>query len=160
MQQRYGVFYADTQQVASVYSASSPQLDSFQSSRPVVHAVLPSHVSPTNCKLISIAGIWHAVTNVEYAIADACAFGQRLLIKFAAENVLLGITQVGKTAAVRGALSAVIQCLQTGSLYDAVAQVRAVPAESKDATFVTDARLLAFINSCEDYLSLPRSTSL
>lgn len=160
MRQQYGIFYQDTQQVAGIYVSESPRMDSAQGSRPVVHAVIPSYVDPNNCRLISIAGIWHAVTRVEYAIADACSFGQRLLIKFAADNVLLGITQAGKTAAVRMALSSVIQCLQTGSLYDAIAQVRAVPPELKDSTFITDARLLAFINSCEDYLGLSRSQSL
>jgi hypothetical protein len=39
-------------------------------------------------------------------------------------------------------------------------QVRAIPAESKDPIFVTDARMLEFINSIETYLGLPKSSQL
>ena len=160
MRQTYGVFFADTQRIASVYYADNVNNDAFESNRAVIHADVPAWVDPNNCKLISIAGIWHAVTPVEYLIADAVSFGQRLLVKFAAENVLMGITQLGMTSAVRHALSDVVQCLQTGSLYDAMASVRAIPAENKDATFVTDARLLAFINSIEQYLGRALSVAL
>jgi hypothetical protein len=160
VKQVYGIFYADTRQVAGTYVAEEINLDAFESDRPVIHADVPSWVSPTNCKLIQIAGIWHAVTNVEYAIADAASFGQRIIIKFAAENVLLGIIQLGMASTVRGVMSAVIQCLQTGSLYDAVDQLRAIPPESKDGTFVTDARLLVFVNLIKDYLGLARLASL
>ena len=157
---RFGIFYADTQQVAGVYDAPAVNLAAYSGTRTVIHADIPSWVDPTKCRLIAIAGIWHAVTNVEFAIADAVSFGQRILIKFAAENVLLGITQLDMTATVRTILAPVIQCLQTGSLYDAIAQVRLVPPESKDATFITDVRLLGFINSIETYLGVGLSSTL
>lgn len=97
---------------------------------------------------------------VEATIQRAMTFGAGLIKKFAAENVLLGITQAGMTATVRTNLAQVITCLQTGSLYDAIAQVKAVPAESKDATFITDARLLSFVNEIERYLGVPFSQTL
>jgi hypothetical protein len=97
---------------------------------------------------------------VEDSIRSAIEFGKDLVITFAAENVLLGITQAGMTNAVRGATAGAVSALQTGSLYDAIAEVRAIPAESKDATFITDPRMLGFINKIEEYLGLPLSTVL
>ena len=103
---------------------------------------------------------WSTNEIVDLTIAKATTFGTGLIRKFAAENVLLGITQANMTATVRRNLAEVIACLQTGSLYDAIAQVKAVPAENKDATFITDVRLLKFCNDIERYLGIPLSTSL
>jgi hypothetical protein len=160
VKQTFGVFRADTQQILSTYSSDNVNLEAVSVSFPVIHADIPAWVDPTRCKLIQIAGIWHAVTNVEYAVADAVSFGQRLLIKFAAENVIMGITQDGMTTAVRHALSDVIQALQTGALYDAIASVRAIPQENYDAKYITAPRLLSFINNVEAYLGIPLSESL
>ena len=161
MLQTYGIFYADTQQCLGTYVGTAPNYSDWTAGdRPVIHAIVPPYVSPTNCKLMSIVSVWYAVTAVEYAIANAVAFGQHLMIKFAADNVMLGVTQAGMTATIRTIMAPAIQCLQTGSLYDAIAQCRAVAPENKDPTFITDARLLAFINLVEDYLGLVRSTSV
>jgi hypothetical protein len=97
---------------------------------------------------------------VEDTIREAITFGQDLIIRFAAENVLLGITQAGMTTTVRNVTADAVSALSTGSLYDAIAAVRNIPAEDKDAVFVTDTRMLAFINSIETYLGLPNSTEL
>lgn len=94
-------------------------------------------------------------------VADAIAFGQKLLTEFAAENIALGITQAGKTKSVRMALADAQAALSTGSLYDAIAELKSIPEEVKDNTFLTDARLLSAINKIETYLGLaPLSTSL
>lgn len=97
---------------------------------------------------------------VERTIHDAIKFGQRMVVVFAAENVILGITQAGKTTAVRKATADVVSALNTGSLYDAMAECRLIPAEDKDSVFVTDARLLNFINKIETYLGLSLSAEL
>jgi len=97
---------------------------------------------------------------VERSINSAIIFGQRLVVEFAAENVLLGITQANKTNSVRKATAEVVGALATGSLYDAIAECRDVPVESYDSTFVTAARLLLFVNKIEDYLGMPLSTEL
>lgn len=99
-------------------------------------------------------------TVVENAIGAAIAFGNQLVISFAAENVLMGITFFGKTTDVRRATADIVSALQTGSLYDAMAACRAIPVESKDSMFVTDGRLLNFINKIETYLNQPLSESL
>jgi len=90
----------------------------------------------------------------------AIALGAGMIRKFTLENMALGITQAGKTGEVRKAMAEVISALSTGSLYDAMDEMRAVPAEAKDATFITDARLLAAIHQIETFLSLPLSETL
>jgi hypothetical protein len=124
-----------------------------------------------------IEGEWVAVTNpdappptpvpspdmvaiTEGLVKGAIDKGWQLLVQFAAENVRLGITQAGKTKHVREVLGPVIMCLLSGSLYDAIAEAKAVAEEDKDAVFLTDARLLAFINKIETHLGIPPSTSL
>jgi hypothetical protein len=93
-------------------------------------------------------------------LLPARQFGQTIIDEFAAENVLLGITQAGKTGFVRKACREVTDALMTGSLYDALTEVRALPPEVKDPVFLSDVRLLALVNRVEDYLKIPRSTSL
>lgn len=94
------------------------------------------------------------------ALANAIAFGSSLIIEFGSENMALGITLAGKTSDVRKAMAEVTGCLITGSLYDAIAEARLIPAGSEDAIFLTDARLLSFINKIETYLGKPLSSSL
>lgn len=103
-----------------------------------------------------------AVTAALYsdALTKAKAFGDSLIIQFGSENMALGITQAGKTSSVRKAMSEVISCLTTGSLYDAMDEARLIPSGSKDATFLTDARLLSFVNKIEGFLGKPLSTEL
>jgi hypothetical protein len=99
----------------------------------------------------------HILQNI---LLPARQFGQTIIDEFAAENVLLGITQAGKTGFVRKACREVTDALMTGSLYDALTEVRALPPEVKDPVFLSDTRLLSLMNRVEDYLKIPRSTSL
>lgn len=93
-------------------------------------------------------------------LIPARSFGNDIIDDFAAENILLGITQAGLTNHIRKTCREVTDALRSGSLYDALYEVRQIPAEAKDSTFLTDARLLAFVNKIEAYLGLPLSTSL
>jgi hypothetical protein len=97
---------------------------------------------------------------VAQAIEDSIDFGWSVLRDFSKENVMLGITQAGMTNRVRTVTAEVINALSTGSLYDAIAQAKAIPAENKDSVFITDARLIKFINKVEEYLGIPLSTTL
>lgn len=97
---------------------------------------------------------------VQDAVKKAIDFGQKVLVQFSSENIQLGITQAGMTKQVRQVMSEVISALSTGSLYDAIDEAKAIPLESKDATFVTDARLLKYVNMVESYLEIPLSESL
>jgi hypothetical protein len=97
---------------------------------------------------------------IESVIGSAIAFGSSLVKSFAAQNVLLGITQAGKTNEVRNKMSGVLSALQTGSLYDAIAQAKAIDEADYDSTFITAPRLLNFVNKLETYLGIPLSTEL
>lgn len=94
---------------------------------------------------------------IETAVAAAIHFGQRMMIKFAAENVRLGITQDGQTGAVLNKMSSVMVALQSGSLYEAVTRAKAIPQDVYDVKYVTHNRVYAFINEIETYLGLPLS---
>jgi len=93
-------------------------------------------------------------------VSEALSKGQSLIQEFITENLVLGITQAGKTKEVRQAMAEVTSCLQTGSLYDAIDELRLIPAESKDAVFITDTRILSYINKIESYLGLELSTEV
>lgn len=97
---------------------------------------------------------------VKIVIQNAMNFGNGLIMEFAAENVAMGITQDGMTGVVRRNCSQVIDCLLTGSLYDAIIELRAIPEDKKDAKYLTNARLLIFINKIETYLGIPLSTGV
>lgn len=101
----------------------------------------------------------------EYILTEilipARQFGDRLIDEFAAENVLLGISySPSMTNHVRKTMREVSDALGTGSLKDAMYEARQISSESKDATFITDARLLKFINRIETYLGMELSTTL
>jgi len=161
-----------------IYSAESAQGSGISSAgRTLRHARVPAGVDIAFSHPEEIDNEWVAVTNpdgpppaavltpdmvaiTEGLVKGAIDFGWQLLIQFAAENVRLGITQAGKTRHVREVLSPVIMCLLSGSLYDAIAEAKAVAEEDKDATFLNNTRLLAFVNKLETHLGMPLSTSL
>jgi hypothetical protein len=93
-------------------------------------------------------------------IIPARQFGQQLIDRFTAQNVLLGITQAGKTNHVRKVLREVSDALDKGSLYDAMYEARQIDIADKDTVFITDERLLGMVNELEKYLKIPLSTSL
>ena len=157
---RFLMCYADNGSAVGLYEAAKVDTARAKTSRGIVHAEMSEAATTENYRLVQKGANWYAISPVEFAVFNARVFGSNLIEKFSAQNILLGITQLGKTADVRRALADVISCLETGSLYDAMDQVRAIPAESKDAVFVTDARMLGFINSIETYLGLPKSSQL
>lgn len=101
-----------------------------------------------------------AQSQVQMIISNAINFGNKLIVEFATENVIMGITQDNMTKIVRQRMSEVINALQTGSLYDAINEAKAIPDTFKDGKYITNTRLLQFINKIETYLNLPRSNSL
>lgn len=97
---------------------------------------------------------------VSKIIEDAIVFGNSLIVEFAAENVIMGITQDGMTGTVRKRMEQVILALSTGSLYDAISEAKAIPEQDKDTKYITNARLLQFVNKLETYLQIPLSIEL
>lgn len=97
------------------------------------------------------------VTNI---ITSAIAFGNQIVINFAAENVLLGITQADKTKDVADYLANVLRYIQSGSLYEVINEISRLEAEGLPpelSPFITGPRLLSFKNNVEAYLGLPLS---
>jgi hypothetical protein len=64
------------------------------------------------------------------------------------------------TNQIRLVSTGVIGALSTGSLYDAMNEIRNIPEASYDAIFITEARLLEYLNKLEAFLGLPLSTTL
>jgi hypothetical protein len=101
------------------------------------------------------------VQNCIHDILDpAMIFGLQTMKEFISENILLGITQMNMTSIVREYTGQIAEALNTGSLYDAINEMKAVPIEHKDAIFITDERLLRFVNKVENYLKIPLSETL
>lgn len=95
------------------------------------------------------------------SILSAQRFGRQLQNKFIVDNVKLGITQAGMTGKVNDVMARVEQRLNNGSLKDAISELKAIDNADKDATFITNARLLSAVNELETYLGIsPLSTEL
>lgn len=89
-------------------------------------------------------------------VKKAVDFGQDLMIKFAGENVALGITQAGKTKDVADYLADVTRYLQTGSLYEVMNEIDSlilagIPIEL--SPFVTQSRMEEFKSKVSNYLA-------
>jgi hypothetical protein len=95
-----------------------------------------------------------AKETVHTAVKAAIDFGSQLLVDFATENVLLGITADGMTKTVRQNMSEIILALQTGSLYDAIDEIDSFPVENKDAKYITDARLQEYRDKITNFLGI------
>lgn len=95
------------------------------------------------------------VKQVQQVVRMAVDFGNQVIFDFTVENVLLGITQMGLTSHVRRVTTPIITALTTGSLYDAIAEVRLLNTDDFDSVILTPARLLTFRNKIEAYLGVP-----
>jgi hypothetical protein len=112
--------------------------------------------------LANIVAAHALITNTEAAgavVEAAMTFGSRLTAEFTAENVALGITQLGLTNHVRKTLREVKDAVETGSLYDAITEIKNIDPLSLDANILSASRLLAFRNKIETYLHVPLATA-
>lgn len=93
---------------------------------------------------------------VQKKIIEAINFGYNNTVAFATENVIMGITQAGKTKLVADYLIDVFRYCQTGSLYEVINEIdrlvlQGIPLELDP--FVTQTRLEKFKQDIQDYLS-------
>jgi hypothetical protein len=93
---------------------------------------------------------------VKNTVKNAIEFGNNLIVEFASENVLLGITQVGKTKEVADYLADLMRYAQTGSLYEVINEVdrlidAGLPVNLEP--FITETKMNAFKQQVVDYLS-------
>lgn len=95
--------------------------------------------------------------SVDIIINNAVDFGLNTISQFRKENVLMGITQAGKTGAVTDYLHKLIHYTITGSLYQAVSEIdrlllEGLPEELEP--FITEVRLLDYKNKINTYLGV------
>lgn len=91
-------------------------------------------------------------------VERAKAFGESVAKEFKTENVLMGITQAGKTVAVTKYMHWIEHHTLAGSLYAALEEIAVKKAEglpSDLAPFITTERLTAFENKIKTYLGIP-----
>jgi hypothetical protein len=94
---------------------------------------------------------------VEKKITDAKEFGDKLLNEFATENVLMGITQAGKTIEVTDYLHKLSHYMMTGSLYAALTEIDVILADTNRdhlAPFVTTERMEIYKDKIKQFLGL------
>lgn len=98
--------------------------------------------------------------SVERAIKEAQAFGANLAMEFLIENTLLGITELGMIEKVRELLDMTFRAVETGSLREAINRIKAIPEEKRYPIFVTEERMLKYVNKMEEFLGVELSTNL
>lgn len=89
-------------------------------------------------------------------IQNAVSFGSDLMIRFASDNIAMGITQAGKTKAVSDYLADATRYVQTGSLYEVVHEVDRLLAAGIPSDldpFITASRMNSIKQEILDYLS-------
>lgn len=141
---------------------SVPEFDGFNIEDDVISVVLTCEVTPELQSQVEsiVPPTLTLEAVVRNTISEAMSFGSQVILEFATSNVMLGITQDQMTGTVRRVTSEVISCLTTGSLYDAINELKAIPSESYDSKYITEARLLECCNKIEDYLGISLSESL
>jgi hypothetical protein len=106
-------------------------------------------------------------TPMQIAIASiqaASDFGESIIVQFAAQNALAGITQAGQTQAVINYTLNLSQCLYTGSLYAAIDALNVMlqdnsPTKQALAPFVTNDVIYTYLNAIQSYLEIPLSVN-
>lgn len=97
-------------------------------------------------------------------IRNAIEKGQQLVEDFATESIVLGINQANMSGPVRRAMQDVVNSLLTGALYDSVSSIKTVRDDIQGNTaltdvFLSDTRLLKYLNELEAFLGLPLTES-
>ena len=92
-------------------------------------------------------------------VQNAINFGQALIVQFATQNVMAGITQSGKTQAMLNYCSNLYVCLSSGSLYAAIDGLNTMITDTgSDKTnlspFITNNILYAYMNQIQAYLKI------
>lgn len=96
---------------------------------------------------------------VSLAIGEAMSFGTQVLNEFATQNVLGGITQAGLTQSVMDYCHDLTHCLITGSLYNAISEVKIMIADTSStkaglSPFITNNVLYVYLNKLQVYLGV------
>lgn len=105
---------------------------------------------------IVLAHAGNPIAPITPIINNAKLFFNELSTKFAAENVLMGITQAGKTKDVIDFTEKLFIYGNTGSLYEVIAEIDYLLTQDMTglSPFVTTARLNAFKAQVQGYLGI------
>lgn len=95
--------------------------------------------------------------NIRLRVKASIIFGKQLIEDFTVENTMLGIAQSEPSVAASLMINteAIMKALETGSLYVAIAGIKALPVEAFDGIYLTAARALDFRNKIHVFLNLP-----
>lgn len=87
---------------------------------------------------------------------SAVVFGEKMIKEATVGNMLLGITQAGKTAAVSDCLSKMQTYLKNGSLYAAIDEINHLleDLDADLAPFITEARLIEYKQKIQTFLGM------
>jgi hypothetical protein len=97
---------------------------------------------------------------IKNIVRSEIEFGKELILEFTAENVALGITQAGMTSTIIERTKDVFISLERGSLYDAIIKMKSFPDDLKDTLYITNDRILKFINKIEKHLNIALTTNI
>lgn len=98
--------------------------------------------------ILSLKPVLH--TAIEQKIQNAQDFGNKLIVEFGRENILLGYT-VSNVKSVIEKCSIVLSMLQTGSLYTALDELNNMAPDD----LLTSSRITEFGNKIRSYLGIP-----
>ena len=91
----------------------------------------------------------HTTLDMETIIkakVNKAIYGANEIIKqFATENIMMGITQAGKTKLIADSMSSVMYYCQTGSLYEVLTALNAITITQEMSPFLTEARKIEYI---------------
>lgn len=94
---------------------------------------------------------------IKNTISSAMDFGKNIMVDFAVENVMLGITQNNKTKEVLDYLVEIKSAIDTGSLYTVIDEINKLKEKGLPddlAPYITEERLDRIKSKIEDYLGL------
>lgn len=90
---------------------------------------------------------------IDKKVKKAINSANNIINKFCAENILLGITQYGKTKIIADALKDVFYYAQTGSLYECLTAMDAITITEEMAPFLTNERRIELKNKIVNVIS-------
>jgi hypothetical protein len=161
-----------TVNVAIVYSYFKANLssnfDGLYGTENNLTVIFKADYSDTDNTIIS--NYWNSITaqmflptvtqQVNLQINNAITFGMQLLVQYATQNVLAGITQAGQTIPVATYLQNLQYYLSTGSLYAGITELNNLIADTSStkaalSPFITNNILYGYLNQIQTYLNVP-----
>jgi hypothetical protein len=94
-------------------------------------------------------------SKVKNMVRQTIHYGNDLILDFATENTVLGITQLGLTSHILRVTAPILSAIQTGAFHVAIEEIRKIPVQELDNKILTPDRLKKFRNKIEAFLEIP-----